>query len=176
MTRFRGQIHSLETAAALLVNDVDTLHQPGEITQVVVSAGATASVEIIAKCRATHSREGNPVASYPQRMRRISRPQCELRGSQRNFFFDETAVELHQHRIFVDFGSRICQQLTRLGMQKSHAVALEKIQRGVMDGFELIRAQDLNGRIRIHDLTPGQLADTSVCPALAHSSGSSYHA
>jgi hypothetical protein len=165
--RLGRQVERLEWAAGFLVNDVQALHQPQEVADFGVCAGPPALVEVVAECGPAHRGEDEVPAAEPDVVVAVPGAQREFRGRERKFFPHDAAVHAHRPEVVEALGAGGLEQLAARGLEEAHPSSLEHGEGAFDDCVDLVVAQDLDGRVGIHEPGERQLPDRPGDASLA---------
>ena len=106
MPRLGRQVHGLERAAGLLVDNIEALYQLQEVADLRVRARAPAVVEVVDEGGAAHGREHEIPAADVQVVLAVARAQSELAGDERELFPHQAAVDAHRAEVVHALGAR----------------------------------------------------------------------
>ena len=143
--------------------DVEALGQAKEVAKIREVARAAAAVEIADIGCAADDGEGDGVSADFDVAFGIAGMQRET-GRQAGYqVFDQARLETHSRALALDCGAGLAPHLASLGQQEIDADLLQHLQRGGVNGLDLVGRKDLLGTIGVARLAPGRL---HRCPAL----------
>ncbi len=138
MTARGRQVHGFETTAAILVQNVEALHQANEIAHFRIAAGAPALVCVHHVGGTSHRGEDRVSSANAQTLRRIAGFQgkaCWGFGDQR---FDQRGIEANPLAGIVHIESRLAIMHARRIRQDRHAGFLEYRQARQVNAFQRV--------------------------------------
>ena len=139
------------------MNGIEILRQADEVAVIPEVSGPAAALAIMYVGRSRHQPEVDAVAAHQDAPRGIAGLESEGGGRGGQRFLHQASIEAYGAGEGVDFGTGRSKDSARSLGHDLHAELFEDAERGEMHRLELIRGEDLHGRVRTDDLRPGQL-------------------
>ena len=168
------QVDRLHRVARDHVADVQALGEPEQIAVVGEVAGDPAALEVGDVRRAADHAEIDRIAADRDVALGIAGVQGEFFGCGADPLLHESGVEAYPRPVRIDVRASLPQDVPRLRQQEIDPDLGQHAQRGVVDRLDLIRREDLEGRIGIVQLTRRGLARARV-PLTSWSAAGSRH-
>ena len=159
VARLDRQVGRLERTAALLVDDVEGADEPHVVDEVGDVPGSASAVEVAHEGRAADGAEDEVVAAEQHVALRVPRVQRELARRQRDELLDLARVEPDVARRSIDPGAGPGERIEGAVAEHLEPDLGEDAQRRLMDRLDVVRGQDLDRPVRVHQPPPRQLAD-----------------
>ena len=138
---------------------MQALDQPGEVAEVLAVALPPPAVGVAGVGGRGDGDEVNIAFAQGYGPRRVAGVELEGRGRGLDALFDHGRVEADQIAVGADLGAGRAQDGLGVFAEELHADLAEDLQRGVVDGLDLIGGQGFDRGDRVAHRAPGQLLD-----------------
>ncbi len=162
MSRWRvaaGQVHRLERAAALLVEDVEALDHTDVVAHLGEGSVALATVVVHDIGRPADRSENQVAPAKAERLGRIARLEREVSRHGSKPFGDHFRIEAYHVVLHRSPSAGI--EVARRRVQHLHPDLGQKAQRALVDRRHMVVAQHPDGVVGVADLPEGRLCRTA---------------
>ena len=167
-----GQLDGRAHLIAEQVDCIEELRQAHEISIVLEISRPAAALQIMDVGWPGDEREAHAVVPEHHSVHGIPRREHERGGGARQGEVDHTPIDTDRAAREVDLGTCRLEQRQRASRHHLHPEVLEDVERGAMNGLDLIRAEHLEGCVGIHDVAARQLENSSAAAAPRPAAGS----
>jgi hypothetical protein len=158
------------------VDDVELVHQLQVVAHVGEVARPLAAVAVVREGRSAGCGEDDLALAAADVIGAVARLHAKAARHLRNVAFDQLGIEPHPLVRFVNFGAGRFQDRARRVLHHLDADLAQQLQRGAVDGLDLVGAQHLDRAIAVEgarerQLPDGSLRGAALTPARAGRSG-----